>query len=50
LDRLGVDFTYGQISDQEGVLGLVWSDVLGETPGGDVRFGAFSAHYAPTDR
>src|SRR5262249_5391299 len=44
-EALGLDVTYGRITDQEGVLGLVWSNTFGPTPGGEVRFAGVSGHY-----
>jgi hypothetical protein len=34
----------GEIAEEEGVLGLVWSSSFGATPGGETRFAGFGAH------
>lgn len=41
---LGVDFTLGRLNEDHGVLGLVWSSDLGQTPASETRFAAFGAH------
>lgn len=44
LGRAGLDLTYGQVREDEGVLGLLWSNNFGATPGGETRFAGFGAH------
>ena len=44
LGRAGLDVTMGEIQEGEGVLGLVWSNGFGATPGGETRFAGFGAH------
>lgn len=43
----GFDVTYGRMVEEQGLMGLVWTDMFGETPRGEVRFAGFGAHYAP---
>lgn len=45
LPRAGLDLTMGEVREDEGVLGLVWSTGFGVTPGGETRFAGFGAHY-----
>lgn len=40
----GLDVTLGQMNEDEGVLGLLWSNSFGATPGGETRFGGVGAH------
>lgn len=48
LAHAGLDFTLGQIAEDQGVLGLVWSSDLGATPGGETRFAGLGLHLDPT--
>lgn len=41
LGALGFDATLGHVREDQGVLGLVWSNRFGETPGGQTRFAGF---------
>ena len=43
----GFDVTYGRIVEERGVLGMAWSDGLGQTPGGEIAFTAFTGHFEP---
>ncbi|MEJ0059337.1 MAG: S8 family peptidase [Terricaulis sp.] len=45
--RFGFDATFGEIEEQQGLLGLVWSDALGNTPRGETRFASFAGHFDP---
>jgi subtilisin family serine protease len=45
--RFGFDATFGQIDEQQGLLGLVWSDALGDTPRGETKFAGFAGHFDP---
>ena len=37
--QAGLDLTIGEVREDQGVLGLVWSNTFGATPGGEARFG-----------
>ncbi|HWA00023.1 MAG TPA: S8 family peptidase [Caulobacterales bacterium] len=43
--RLSLDANFGRISESEGLLGLVWTDALGDTPRGEIRFAGVSGRY-----
>ena len=42
--RVGFDLTMGEIQEERGVLGLIWSSEFGPTPGSETRFSGFGAH------
>jgi hypothetical protein len=42
--RAGFDLTLGEMQEEQGVLGLIWSNTFGATPGGETRFAGFGAH------
>jgi hypothetical protein len=44
--RLGLNATFGEIIEEQGVLGLSWSDSVGDMPGGEIRFAGLSGQYA----
>lgn len=44
LGRYGLDVTFGRLAEEHGLLGLVWSSALGETPGAETRFAGLGAH------
>lgn len=41
---MGMSFTTGQLEEERGLLGLVWGDALGQTPGGATRFAGVGAY------
>ena len=43
--RAGFDFTMGEMQEERGILGLIWSKEFGATPGGEARFAGFGAHF-----
>jgi len=47
--KLNLDASYGQISEGEGLLGLVWTDTYGGTPRGDIRFAGLAGWYDVND-
>ena len=46
-DRAGFALTLGRVSEGRGLLGLVWADALGQTPGGQTRFAGLAGHFDP---
>ncbi|MGQ0532420.1 MAG: S8 family peptidase [Caulobacteraceae bacterium] len=47
--RHGFDITGGQINEDRGLLGLSWSDRLGQTPAGETRFVGIGWRYRPAE-
>jgi subtilisin family serine protease len=43
---VGLDVTYGVVSEQDALLGLSWSNQLGDMPSGHTQFAGFGGHAA----
>ncbi len=45
LGALGIDVTFGELDEQDALLGLSWSNQIGAMPSGKTQFAGFGGHF-----